>query len=274
MIHDHKKQEPQATQSSHLPGVQHRTWGPAPEATGGRGRGQARSGLSPLMRMLHWLLCGEQAPSSWAGRGEVLSQTWPHSVSSSIRPALAASLTLTREPSGQETPGETGEGYPHSPTPTGPNRQQFSSVPESGRKVYVCLCEYVCVLKARWEEKMTARQLTNSSNGVVYLGKQCPQPQQETLNAQVTQLQGRAQAWHTPTHADKCFLWPWPPQKTVPTTCQSTTRKSKGIEQTMELEQHVTMEGFTPVTPRHQGAAEPCRVHHWGARHSNHTTPL
>lgn len=121
-------------------------------------------------------------------------------------------------------PGRNGGGHPHNPTPTSPNRQQLSSVPESGRKacVCVCICEYVCVFKRRVgrENDNSTANTKSSSNGLVYLGKYCPQPHQETLKAQVRQLQECAQAWHTPTHVYKCFLWHWPPQKTITKTCQ------------------------------------------------------
>lgn len=160
---------------------------------------------------------------------------------------LAACLALTREPSSQETPGETGADIPTTPPPqtlTDSNSHQFQNQGE--KRMCVCICEYVCVFKGRVgrENDNSTADTKSNSNGLVYLGKYCPQPHQETLKAQVRQLQECAQAWHTPTHVYKCLLWHWPPWEIVTKARQRTTSRSKGSEQTTELEQHVSMEGW------------------------------
>lgn len=72
----------------------------------------------------------------------------------------------------------------------------------------VCICEHVCVFKGRAgrENDSSTADTENSSNALVYLGKQYPQPHRETLKAQGRQLQGCAQAWHTPTRLQMLSL--------------------------------------------------------------------
>lgn len=108
------------------------------------------------------LLCGARANSSWADRGKGRSQTQPHSAS---RPALQdlcwRYVSCSPGSHAARRPREKQGWTPPQPHPRSPDRQQLSSVPESGKKacVSVSVSMSVC-LRAGWEEKMTTQQLT------------------------------------------------------------------------------------------------------------------
>ena len=143
MIHKRSTTTPQeagALSNTEQPGVQHRTLGPAPEAPGGSSRGQARSRLGPrCARSTGCSVGSRRAPRGLTGVRVALRRDLTPSPGQLYK-TRAGGMSRTHQ--GAKQPGDPGGnrgGHPHNPTPTSPNRQQLSSVPESGRKACVCL---------------------------------------------------------------------------------------------------------------------------------------
>lgn len=135
----HKQQEPQATQSSHLPGAQHRAWGPAPEALGGRGRGQARSRLGPRCARTPGCSVGRgRTPRGLTGVRVALRHD-PTPLPGQLYKTCAGGMSHAHQ--GATRPGDPGRnrgGHPHNPTPEALTDSDSHQFQNRGKK-RVCL---------------------------------------------------------------------------------------------------------------------------------------
>ena len=153
---------------------------------------------------------------------------------------------------GAERPGDPGRnrGRISPQALTDSNSHQFQSRGE--KCMCVSICEHVCVLKARWEAKMTAQQLTvKQFKRSCSLRKTVPSASagnfKRTGNTAAGLCTGLA---HTHT-CDECFLWPWPTENS-PNNLSVSNEEIKGYRAdsgTATTRHHGGIYASNPHTP-------------------------